>query len=88
MAFNTGVKRNQESQPAKENWKAQAFINLYIPTPEGGKRKLGSIPLKESKDFEAALIARLQEEGAVDALKGALIVDFQLTGKEISNVGF
>ena len=87
MAFNTGVKRNETNQQ-NDSWKAQAFVNLYVPTPEGGKRKIGSIALKDSKPYEAALIKRLQEEGGLEALKGALIVDFQMADKEVSSVGF
>lgn len=90
MAFNTGVARNQNTNTNQQNdsWKAQAFVNLYVPTPEGGKRKIGSIALKDSKPYEAALIKRLQEEGGLDALKDALIVDFQMADKEVSSVGF
>ena len=88
MAFNTGVKRNDTTNQQNDSWKAQAFVNLYVPTPEGGKRKIGSIALKDSKPFEAALIKRLQEEGGLEALKDALIVDFQMADKEVSSVGF
>jgi len=88
MAFNTGVKRNETTNQQNDSWKAQAFVNLYVPTPEGGKRKIGSIALKDSKPFEAALIKRLQEEGGLEALKDALIVDFQMADKEVSSVGF
>ena len=88
MAFNTGVKRNDTTNQQNDSWKAQAFVNLYVPTPEGGKRKIGSIALKDSKPFEAALIKRLQEEGGLEAMKDALIVDFQMADKEVSSVGF
>ena len=88
MAFNTGVKRNDTTNQQNDSWKAQAFVNLYVPTPEGGRRKIGSIALKDSKTFEAALIKRLQEEGGLEALKDALIVDFQMADKEVSSVGF
>ena len=88
MAFNTGVQRNQNTNQQNDSWKAQAFVNLYVPTPEGGKRKIGTIALKDSKTFEAALIKRLQEEGGLEALKDALIVDFQMADKEVSSVGF
>jgi hypothetical protein len=90
MAFNTGVQRNQNTNAAQQNdsWKAQAFINIYIPTPDGGKRKLGSIPLKDSKQFDAKMIERLKEEGGLEALHDALIIDFQMADKEVSSVGF
>ena len=88
MAFNTGVKRNETTDQQNDNWKAQAFVNLYVPTPKGSKRKLGSIALKDSKPYEAALIKRLQEEGGLEAFKDALIVDFQMADTEVSSVGF
>lgn len=92
MAFqrtlNTRPANTTESN--NDSWKAQAFLNLYVPTPDGGKRKLGSIPLRESKAFEKAIIERLKQEGALEALTQALILDFQLADKEVStsDVGF
>lgn len=68
-------------QAQNENWRAQGFINLYIKVGEG-KRKVGSIPLKESKAFERALLERLQQEGGVEAFSANLEVDFQLADKE------
>lgn len=81
---------NGSTNGQNDDWKAQAFINLYVPTPDGGKRKLGSIALRDSKPFEKAVIARLQEEGGLEALREALIVDFQMADKEVgkSDLGF
>ncbi len=74
---------------ANESWKAQAFINLYVPKPEGGRAKIGAIPLKASKKFERALIERLQQDGAVEALLDKLEIDFQMVDDSTpSDVGF
>lgn len=87
MAFTTGVKRNTAAAE-NDSWKAQAFINLYLPTENGGKRKLISIPLKDAKAYDSALIERMQQDGSIEALKDALIIDFQLADKEVKSVGF
>lgn len=91
MAFQSN--RNLNTQPAAQNesWKAKAFINLYIPTKEG-RRKIGSIALKESRAFEKAVLTRL-EEGGPEALAGFLSVleaDFQLADKQVptEDLGF
>ena len=90
MAF----KRNNQSTQAQANqnddWKAQAFINIYVPTPDGGRRKLGSIALRESKPYEKLVIERLQEEGGLAGLQANAVFDFQLAEKEVSksDIGF
>lgn len=82
--------REQTQQGQNDDWKAQAFINIYVPTPDGGRRKIGSIALRESKPFEKAIIARLQEEGGLESLQANAIFDFQLADKEVSknDLGF
>lgn len=72
---------NNGEQAQNENWRAQGFINIYVTVGEG-KRKVGSIPLKESKAFERALLERLQQEGGVEAFQSNLTIDFQLADKE------
>ena len=91
MAFNRPLTRNNNgNESANDNWRAQGFLNLYIPTPDGGRRKLGSIPLRESKAFEKAIIERLKEEGALESLAQNIELDFQLADKEVktSDLGF
>lgn len=56
MSFRFGNPTQGNQQTQDESWKAQGFINIYVPTKGGGKRKLGTIPLKESKPAEKALI--------------------------------
>ena len=91
FAFNTpGSNNNASSTGQNEQWKAEAFINLWVRRADGSRAKLGAIPLKGSRNFDKALIERLQQEGAVEALIAALEVDFQMANKEPSqvNVGF
>ena len=64
-----------------EDWKAQAFINVWLPTKAGGKRKVGSIPLKTSRAGDAQLIDFLSGgEDALRSLVNKLEFDFQLSG--------
>lgn len=86
MSYNNA--KTPVSQNSDTSWKAQAFINLYIPTADGTRRKVGAIALRDSKAFEAALIARLQEDGAVQALADVLEIDFQMADKPVASVGF
>lgn len=87
MAFNNAP---AETNTAANNdkWKAQAFINIWVGGANGSRKKIGSIPLRDNKMFEAALIKRLQEEGAVEAMMDALEIDFQMADKPVSDVGF
>lgn len=82
MAF-----KNQQQQSSgqsdNENWKAQAFINVYVATGEGNRRKLVGIPLKESKAFERMLIERLKEEGGIEAFAENVSFTFELADKEV-----
>lgn len=83
MAFkNTSAARNQQSEQ-NESWKAQAFINVYVATGEGNRRKLVGIPLKESKAFERMLIERLKEEGGIEAFAENVSFTFELADKEV-----
>lgn len=89
MAFNTA--RNAQPAVANENWRSQGFINIYLPTPDGGRRKIGSIPLKESKAYEAALLKRLSSDPlAIQKMQEVIILDFQLADKEVkeNELGF
>ena len=63
---------------SNDSWKAQGFINLYLPSKDGKKRKLGAIALKESKTNEKALLDWLNENPEhVAKLASKLIVEYQ-----------
>lgn len=86
MAF---VKGTTVAASTDQSWKAQAFCNFYIRRPDGSRVKFGAIALKDSKRFEAALIERLKQEGAVEDLMKVLEIDFQLAeSSEPAQVGF
>ncbi len=75
--FNT----NTAAAQANDDWKAQAFLNIWLPTKSGGKRKVGAIPLKTSRAGDAQLIDFLSGgEDALRSLVNKLEFDFQLSG--------
>lgn len=62
-----------------DNWKSDAFINLYLPTNGGTRRKVGSIGLKASKPFEKDLIDKLMADPeAAKRMLAVLEIEFNL----------
>lgn len=80
MGFQTAsnVAPFQQQNQQDESWKSQGFINLYLPTKTGTRRKIGTIYLKESKPMERALIERLKAdpEATLELLLNKLEMDF------------
>ena len=62
MAFATSSAAPAQPSTNNESWKAQGFLNFYLPAKNGHRRKLGTIPLKESKVNEKQLLAWLNED--------------------------
>lgn len=80
---------SSQSAAQNEKWKAQAFLNFWLRRPDGSRVKMGAIPLHNDKEVGKALIARLQQEGAVEAMVKALEVDFQMAQRnEPIDLGF
>lgn len=76
MAFTTET--TKPAAQTNDNWKAQGFLNFYLPTQDGGRKKLGAIPLKEAKPNEKTLLAWLNEDPArVQSLMNKLEVEYQ-----------
>lgn len=76
MGFSTSSSAAQNN--TNTDWKAQAFINLYLPDSETGKpRKLGAIALKVSNPAEKGLMEWLQADPTrVKNILAALTADF------------
>ena len=84
MGFNQNTA--PDANTANENWKSQGFINLYLPSKGGKRRKLGAIGLKESKASEKQLLDWLNENpDNVKMLSSKLIVEFQSTATAEAN---
>jgi hypothetical protein len=88
MGFNTNTNKNDTAKGENDNWKAQGFLNLYLPTQDGKRRKLGSIPLKESKESEKHLLAWLNEDPSrVAVIMSKLILEYQ-AAEQAAGSGF
>lgn len=82
MAANLFVPTGAQAPAQRGNFEpAIGFINLYLPSKDGGRTKLGAIPLKASRDREKALFDALSDEAVsedvVKAILGRLMIDFQ-----------
>lgn len=78
MAFHSNTAA--ASTPANDNWKAQGFLNLYLPSKDakGGRRKLGAIPLKDSKPAEKQLMDWLNEDPSrVATIMAKIVIEYQ-----------
>jgi hypothetical protein len=77
MAFQNAV-TNAAAAPSNDNWKAQGFLNFYLPAKNGGRKKLGAIPLKETKANEKTLLAWLNEDPSrVGQILSKLEIEYQ-----------
>lgn len=81
MAFekDKSAQGNNSGRGDNDNWKSDAFINLYLPTNGGTRRKVGSIGLKASKPFEKDLIDKLMADPeAAKRMLAVLEIEFNL----------
>ena len=78
MAFATSSAAPAQPSTNNESWKAQGFLNFYLPAKNGQRRKLGAIPLKESKANEKRLLAWLNEDPSrVTQILAKLEIEYQ-----------
>lgn len=91
MAFNQqSARRNNDNADNgnQASWKAQGFLNLYLPSKNGGRRKLGGIPLKDTKPSEKELRAWLEEDPTrVAAILSKLEIEYQ-PAEQAEGTGF
>lgn len=61
------------------NWeKAKGFLNIYLPSKDGKKRKVGSIALRESKLLENQILTFLEaDEANLPKLSSKLVIEYQ-----------
>ena len=83
---------NSSSAPAAQTnteWKANGFINLYLPDAETGKpRKVGALALKTSNKAENSLLTFLNADPAnLAKVMAALTADFRAVD-DAKPVGF
>lgn len=86
------AQNNQTSNVTRtqdDSWKAQGFLNLYLPGKDGVRRKLGAIPLKESKSNEKAMLAWLNEDASrVAMILAKLEIEYKPATPESEGHGF
>jgi len=74
--------RNMPARGSQDNWKNDAFINLYLPRRDKSRAKLGSIGLKMDKHTESQVIEFLQNapdlDEALAQLKDRIVIDFNM----------
>ncbi len=86
MAFNSSSAAAATPATQSENWKAQGFLNLYLPSKGGQRRKLGAIPLKDAKVNEKQLRAWLEEDPSrVTQLLAKLEIEYQSAASNDEN---
>ena len=84
MAFNrsNAAATSAVSAPAiavPGNWeRAKGFLNIYLPSKDGKRRKVGAIALRESKLIENQILGFLEaDEGNLEKLVAKLIFEYQ-----------
>lgn len=81
--------RNNRNQSGNEDWKADAFLNVFLPRRNGTRMKLGYFALKESNVDQAKLIAWIKEdpEGRLSSLLDKLVIEFhEVSSQEESDL--
>lgn len=68
MAFNrnSNAQQSNDNNTKNDNWKAAAFINFYLPSQDGGRTKLGALPLRPGDKKEKVLIDWLMGPNVTD----------------------
>ena len=66
------------AQQQDDSWKSQGFLNLYIPTKSGSRRKIGTVFLKESRATDKQLLDAFKRdpEGTMKKLMTMLELEF------------
>lgn len=72
------IPTNAGTTQPNEDWKAQGFLNFYLPGKNGSRKKLGAIPLKASRHNDKQLLAWLNEDASrVAHILAQLTIEFQ-----------
>lgn len=72
-----GNKNQSSESTGNDKWKADAFLNVYIPSKNGSEKKVGAIKLYKNKANDRQVIDFLSaDEGNLEILKSKLILKF------------
>lgn len=75
--------RGGQSNGNNSDWKADAFINIYLPRKDGSRMKLGFIALKNDHQEQQKIIDLLRKDP--EALE-RLLAKLQLEFKDLTEV--
>lgn len=68
--------QNRNNSNNDSDWKADGFLNFYLPTQDG-RAKVGAIALRKNRDKESQLIDWLNADPAnVQKLLNKLVLEF------------
>ena len=77
--FNAAAPAPSAAIAVPGNWeRAKGFLNIYLPSKDGKRRKVGAIALRESKLIENQILGFLEaDEGNLEKLVAKLIFEYQ-----------
>lgn len=62
MGFRQQSNQQMNNSNNDQAWKASGFLNLYLPSQDGKRAKLGAIALRDNNEKEAQLVKWLSED--------------------------
>jgi hypothetical protein len=76
--------RNNNQSGNNDDWKANAFLNVFLPRKNGTRMKLGFFPLKETNIDQQKLITWIKEdpETRLASLLQKLVIEFHEVGSQ------
>ncbi len=84
MGFQTNAANNVAQLPnagRNDQYKPDAYINIFMPTRDGGRRKLGALALTTNKPLDKQLLDHISDADSMDAvmtqIRERLVLDFQ-----------
>lgn len=80
------ILENQTSFGNSKFEKAAAFVNIYVPTKDGQRRKLGALPLKNSVGLHKQIIGKINDEEAMQKLIQLLEFEFHEVSDETAEL--
>ena len=76
------LNRNTETAVQDDSWKSYSFLNISLPTNDGGKHKIGFIGFKSDNADHAQIIEALANEATraevLEQIASLLIFDYRL----------
>ena len=72
-------RKNSNSNSSNQDWKADAFLNLFLPRKDGSRMKLGFCALKMNQQDQKQLIDWIKEspDEHLEILKAKLVIEFK-----------